>query len=117
MQTAQPLPDLPPERRKHIAPPEVRLSDKTVQYLEERIAVGVSNGLKAAMTKETAAAFLGAAVAVMQEQATEHAGRFVLGGLWGAVRKLAMFFTLGGIVYALGGWSALAVFFKALFAR
>ena len=94
---------------------EVRLTDETIQYLEDRIASAVGTGIKAAMTEDTAAAFWAAGLSVLQKQATQHAGRFVLGGLVGVVRKLGLFLTLGGIVYAMGGWSALAALFKVLF--
>lgn len=97
------------------APAEVRLTDETIAYLEQRIAAAVGTGLKSSVTEETAAAFWAAGLSVLQKQATQHAGRFVLGGLLGVVRKLGLFLTLGGIVYALGGWSALAALFKVLF--
>ncbi len=101
------------DRRK--TPAEVRLTDETISYLEQRIAAAVGTGLKSAMTEDTAAAFWAAGLSVLQKQATQHAGRFVLGGMLGVVRKLGLFLTLGGIVYALGGWSALAALFKVLF--
>ena len=94
---------------------EVRLTDETIQYLEERIASAVGSGITSAMTEDTAAAFWAAGLAVLQKQAAQHAGRFVLGGLWGLARKLGLFLTLGGIVYAVGGWGALAALFKVLF--
>lgn len=105
------------ERRRNSPPAEVRLTDETIEYLESRIASAVGSGIKNAMTEDTAAAFWLAGLTVLQKHATQHAGRFVLGGLWGLLRKLSLFFTLGGIVYALGGWSALAAFFKAVFGR
>ena len=92
------------ERRKPVA--EVRLTDETIAYLEERIAAAVGNGIKTAITEETAVAFWSAGLAALQKQATQHAGRFVLGGLWGLARKASLFFMLGGIVYAVGGWAA-----------
>lgn len=94
---------------------EVRLTDETIEYLEARIASAVGAGLKNAMTEDTAAAFWSAGLSVLQKQATQHAGRFVLGGLLGLVRKVGLFLTLGGIVYALGGWGALASLAKVLF--
>lgn len=105
--------DPQPDRRR--GPAEVRLTDETIAYMEERIAAAVGSGIKSAMTEETAAAFWAAGLSVLQKQATQHAGRFVLGGLVGVVRKLGLFLTLGGIVYAMGGWSALAALFKVLF--
>lgn len=103
-----------PERRA-AAPSEVRLTEETGAWLEAKMASAVREGIKGAMTEETAAAFWAAGVSVLQKQATQHAGRFVLGGLWGLLRKASLFLTLGGIVYAIGGWAALATLFKALF--
>ena len=96
---------------------EVRLTDETIEYLETRIAAAVEKGIKGSMTEDTAAAFWVAGLKVLQEQASEHAGRFVLGGMWGLLRKASLFMMLGGIVYAIGGWSAMAALFKAIFGR
>lgn len=93
----------------------MRLTDETIAYMEERIAAAVGSSIKSAMTEDNAAAFWAAGLSVLQKQATQHAGRFVLGGLVGVVRKLGLFLTLGGIIYAMGGWSALAALFKVLF--
>lgn len=103
-----------PERRAR-SPAEVRLTDETGVWLEEKMAAAVREGIKGAMTEETAAAFWAAGLTVLQRQATQHAGRFVLGGLWGLLRRASLFVTLGGIVYAIGGWAALATLFKTLF--
>ena len=103
------------ERRKPVA--EVRLTDETIAYLEERIAAAVGNGIKTAITEETAVAFWSAGLAALQKQATQHAGRFVLGGIWGLLRKASLFFLLGGIVYAVGGWAALAALAKTIFGK
>ena len=106
-----------PERRRNSAPAEVRLTDETIEYLESRIANAVQIGIKNAVTEDTAAAFWSAGLQVLQKQASENAGRFVLGGLWGLLRKASLFMMLGGIVYAIGGWSAMAALFKAIFGR
>ena len=103
------------ERRKPVA--EVRLTDETIAYLEERIAAAVGNGIKTAITEDTAVAFWSAGLAALQKQATQHAGRFVLGGIWGLARKASLFFLLGGIVYAVGGWAALAALAKTIFGK
>lgn len=94
---------------------EVRLTDKTIEYLEQKIAQAVRDGIKGAITEDTATAFWGAGIAVLQKQAATHTGRFVLGGLWGLARKVLVFVVIGGLVYALGGWGALATLFKTLF--
>ena len=94
---------------------EVRLSEDTVRYLESRMTESVAKVMRDAMTEEAAAAFWMAGLNVLQKSASDHAGRFVIGGLWGLARKLATFMMLGGIVYAVGGWSALATIAKAIF--
>ena len=103
------------ERRKPVA--EVRLTDETIAYLEERIVAAVGDGIKTAITEDTAVAFWSAGLAALQKQATQHAGRFVLGGIWGLLRKASLFFMLGGIVYAVGGWAALAALAKTIFGK
>lgn len=67
------------------------------------------------LTEEAAKKFWLAGLEVLQEQAQNHAGRFVLGSLSAMFRKVTIFVLVGGLVYALGGWSALAGLFKTLF--
>ena len=94
---------------------EVRLSEDTVRYLESRMTESVAKVMRDAMTEEAAAAFWMVGLNVLQKSASDHAGRLVIGGLWGLARKLATFMMLGGIVYAVGGWSALDTIAKAIF--
>lgn len=79
------------------------------------MAKAVKDGLQSVLNEQTAEAFWAAGFNVLQRNATQHAGRFVIGGLWGLMRKMSLFLMLGGIVYAIGGWSALAGLFKTLF--
>jgi hypothetical protein len=95
--------------------PGVRLTDTTLAHLESLMAGAVQKGISDAMTEETAEKFWAAGLTVLQRQATQRAGRFVIGGLAGLLRKASLFVLLGGVVYAIGGWSALAGLFKALF--
>lgn len=96
-------------------PVEVRLTKETIQYLDARIAAAVSKGIAEAVTDETARKFWGTGLSVLQEEATNHAGRFVVGGVMGLARKALMFLFLGSIVYALGGWAGLARLWQVLF--
>jgi hypothetical protein len=98
-------------------PQEVRLTDETIEFLEQRVADAVRDGITAAINPQTAEAFWAAALTVLQRRAQEHTGRFVLGGLWGLARKVSLFLLLGGFVYAVGGWQALAGFFKLLLGK
>lgn len=94
---------------------EVRLTAQTIKYLKKEMQEAVAEGIKSAINEETASAFWSAGFNALQKQATEHAGRFVLGGLWGIARRISMFLLLGGVVYAIGGWTALAKLWHALF--
>ena len=105
-----------PVNNTPLAPPvEVRLTKETIDYLDQRIKEAVQGGISSAITEETAKLFWAAGLNVLQEQASTHAGRFVIGGLWGLIRKLSMFLLLGGIVYAIGGWAALIKLWNILF--
>ena len=94
---------------------QVSLTESALQEISERVSTAVREGIKGVMTEETAAAFWAAGLAVLQKQATQHAGRFVLGGFMVLTRKASMFLLLGGIFYAIGGWAGLALLFKSLF--
>ncbi len=94
---------------------EVRLTNETLLHLETRIAAAVRTGISEAMNEDNAEKFWTAGAKVFRKQATEHTGKFVIGGLMGILRKFGLFLVLGGIVYAFGGWGALATLFKTLF--
>lgn len=96
-------------------PAEVRLTDETLAYMEKLMEKAVQSGLSKAMTEENAEAFWAAGFKVLQEQAAQHTGRFVLGGLAGLARKVMVFLFLGWVVYMIGGWALLAKFWHALF--
>lgn len=89
-------------------PSEVRLTNETIAYLEEKIALAVRDGIKSAISEDTAEAFWKAGFTVLQKQATTQAGAIVLGGVVGLIRKIGLFLFLGTIVYSVGGWTALA---------
>lgn len=88
-------------------PQEVRLTDETIKYLNEQIKDAVAHGITAALNEDNAKRFWSAGLSVLQEEASNHAGRFLLGGVWAVVRKLSMFAMLAGLAYALGGWAGL----------
>lgn len=94
---------------------EVRLSEETLQHMQTLMREAVKHGAKDLVTEQTIEQFWAGGLNMLQKQATQHAGRFVLGGLWGLTRKAGVFLVLGGVVYAIGGWTALAALFKAVF--
>lgn len=98
------------------APVEVRLTAETIDYLDRRVASAVQEGIKAAMTGESAKAFWGAGFELLQEQASAQAGRWVIGGLGALVRRVSTFVVLGLLVYSIGGWSALTKLWNAVMA-
>ncbi len=85
--------------------------------LRVEMANAVRTGIAGALNEQTAELFLSAGLSVLQERASERTGRFVLGGLAGLIRKLAVFLMLGSIVYAVGGWQAIAGFGKFLMGK
>lgn len=103
----------PPQPNETTDP--VRLTDTTLMHLETLMRTAVEKGINDAINEDMAERFWSAGLNVLQRQATDHAGRFVLGGLWSMVQRLSMFVVLGGVVYAVGGWAALAGLFKTIF--
>lgn len=87
---------------------DVTLTPETMIFLEERMAAAVKSGIESAMTEETAQAFWGAGVHVLQKSASEQTGRFVIGSVGVLARKALLFLLLGSIVYNVGGWTGLA---------
>lgn len=101
---------------------EVRLREETLAHLKEVMRDAVREGLRDLLTDEETtaklyASFWAGGLAMLQQQAAQHAGRFVLGGLFGLLRKVSMFIVIGSAVYAFGGWTALAAFVKGLFSQ
>ena len=107
------------ERRKIPQIVEARMSradmDELVERLTEAQAASSASGIKAAVTDEVALKFWMSGIRALQEHAAEHTGRWLLGGVWAVVQKLMLFMLLGGVVYAIGGWSALAKVWHVIF--
>lgn len=82
--------------------------------LRDEMRIAVAEGVRAAMTQEAAIEFWTTGLTVLQEQARQAAGGWVMSGLGALLKKIALFMLLGGIVYALGGWTALLGFAKLL---
>lgn len=93
---------------------DVRLREETLQHMRDLMRDAVREGLRESVDDETIERFWAGALRILQRQATERAGRFVLGGVVGLLRRGALFVMLGWLVYALGGWTALAALAKVL---
>ena len=96
-------------------PAEVRLTDETIEHLRAQMRDAVSDGLRETLNDPKAlSAFWGSAFDELRTQATASTGRAVLGGLRGIASRAATFFLLGSLVYALGGWTAVAKLWHTL---
>jgi hypothetical protein len=94
-------------------PAEVRLTESTIDFLEQKMRTAVSDGIKTAMTDEAAEKFWSTGLAVLQRQATQKTGQLVGGAVLGLAKKAMLFMVLGALVYSIGGWTALAALWKA----
>ena len=102
-----------PERRAA----EVRLTDETIDYLEERISAAVVDGLKATMTPDVAAQFWQTGFDVLKDQALRGTGDFVLGGLWGGIKKLLWVAGIALALWATGGLALVKGFLTLIFSK
>lgn len=93
---------------------EVRLADETIQLLRGEIKYAASQALMEAMTDEAAERFWAKGLEVLQRQASERTGRFVLGGLSGLAKKALMLAMAALILYNLGGLAALKAAWTAM---
>jgi hypothetical protein len=82
--------------------------------LRDEMGDAFARGLKEAMTSDNARLFVRAMFAEAQSMATEKTGEVVGGAVVALLKRGALFLFLGGIVYAVGGWGALAGLIKWL---
>lgn len=95
-------------------PIDLPLSEETAAHMRDLMREAVREGLREALSDEAVERFWTSGLSMLQRQAAQQTGRFVLGGLAGIMRKAGMFLVLGGVVYAIGGWTALATLAKAV---
>jgi hypothetical protein len=93
---------------------EVRLASETIELLRSEIARAVSVAVTAALSEawneKGAERFWTVGFSMMRARTAEQTGTFVGKSLLAILRFVA----LGLIVYAAGGWTALAVWSKSL---
>lgn len=94
------------------------------QDLSEEDLLNIRNEVKVAMaewvkedlfTKEHMEIFWAGAFDVLQNKAQIHTGKFVVSSISSLFNKIAVFLLLGGLIYAVGGWSAMVGYFRSLF--
>jgi hypothetical protein len=83
--------------------------------MRHEMRLAVAEGMRAAMTPEAAREFWTTGLTVLQEEAKNVAGGLVLSGVSGLLKKAGLFMLLGGLVYWVGGWAALAKMGAVLF--
>lgn len=82
--------------------------------MENRMRIAVAEGIAAAMTEEAAERFWSKGIEVLQRQAAERTGRFLLDGLTAALKKVAWVVVFVLAVYSVGGWSLLKAVWAAI---
>lgn len=76
--------------------------------LRKEMADAVAEGIKQAMTRETAQTFASVFMDQIRIQATSKVDNWAGGLVRNALKKVLNFIFIGSIVYAFGGWTALA---------
>jgi hypothetical protein len=82
--------------------------------LEERVRIGVAEGISAAMTEQAAEMFWSKGLEVMQRQAKAKAGGFLLEGALAAGKKALWIGAFLLLVYGIGGWTLLKTVWAAI---
>lgn len=82
--------------------------------LRDEMRQAVTAGIREAMTQEAAEEFATTFLAVVRKQAESKMGSVGVSLIGGLLKKTGLFLLLGGVVYAIGGWAALAAMFKVL---
>lgn len=101
-------------------PPRAHLSDSALAELNETtrkaVAEGIKQGIREAIEdEEIVNAYWARGIAVAKDQARKQAGAILFSSLGEILKRAAQFAMLGMLVYAVGGWSALAGLIKVLF--
>lgn len=79
--------------------------------LRDEMRVAVAEGLEAVLTNEAVWAKV---FVVLQKQATERTGRFVLGGLTAVLKKALWIGAFALVAYSIGGWTLLKTLWAAM---
>jgi len=93
---------------------QVELAQETISIVRHEVRAAIKDGMSDMMSQANMEKFWGVGVSMLQRQAAVKTGTFVGGVAMGILRKGLIFTILGGLVYAIGGWTALATLWKAL---
>ena len=101
--------DRTPEQMAFLADALDRAEAAAATMRPDVIKHAVADGIKTALSDPQMWA---AAMGAMQHHAQTEAGGWLLGGLKAVVSRAAWLVLIGMGIYMIGGWSALAAFFK-----
>ena len=91
---------------------QVAMTDESRRLLtslmSDEMRLAVAEGIQAAMSEENAQRFVRAVLNEAQRMATAKAGEAAVGVIGVLVKRAVLFLFLGSVVYAIGGWAALA---------
>lgn len=90
------------------------LTDLMRNEMHDGMRMAVAEGIQAALTEDNARKFVQAVLAEFQAAATMKTGQIAGGLLKAFIGRVFLFVMLGSIVYAVGGWNALAALAKYL---
>lgn len=82
--------------------------------LREEMRIAVAEGISAALTDEAAERFWAKGLEVLQRQAQQKAGRFLLDGVLAAGKKLLWVGIFVLAVYSVGGWTLMKTIWAAM---
>jgi hypothetical protein len=82
--------------------------------LRDELRLAVAEGITAAMTDSAAERFWNTGLEVLQRQAKQKAGGFLLEGVATAAKKALWIAVLVGIAYSIGGWTLLKAVWAAI---
>lgn len=85
-----------------------------VALLRDEMKTAVAEGISEALTDEAAERFWAKGLEVMQRQAQERAGRFVLSGLGAMLKRLLWVGVFVLAAYSVGGWTLLKTIWLAV---
>lgn len=82
--------------------------------LRDELRMAVAEGITAAMTDSAAERFWNKGLEVLQRQAKQKAGGFLLEGVTTAAKKALWIAVFVGIAYSIGGWTLLKAVWAAI---
>lgn len=106
---------MPPQEPNYAHLSESALAELR-EHTKQAVREGIIEGIKAAINDDSIVeAYWSQGLKVAKKQATQQAGSILVDGLGAFFKRAFQFAILGMLVYAVGGWTALAGLFKLLF--